>query len=105
MKPVKTKAQIRSEIEEQIAQYLAGGGAVEEIPTGKSGNTTNANLFANATAFEPKKNRTLVTDVIKTVDERKKLKPTAPLKKPGQPRKRLITDDFGEPVRWVWVDN
>ncbi|WP_019601200.1 hypothetical protein [Teredinibacter turnerae] len=105
MKPIKTKAEIRNEIEEQIAQYIAGGGAVEKIPTGQSGNVTNANLFANATTFEPKKDRTLVTDVIKSVDERRKQKPTTPLKKSSQPRKKLITDDFGEPVRWVWVEN
>lgn len=105
MKPIKTKAQIRSEIEEQIAQYIAAGGAVEEVPVGKSGNTTNANLFANATAFEPKKNRTLVNDVIKSVDERKKQKGAPPLRRTTKPHKKLITDDFGEPVRWVWVEN
>ena len=27
-----------------------------------------------------------------------------PKNKTGKPRKRLIYDDFGEPLRWVWVE-
>lgn len=104
MKPTKTKAQIRAEIEDQINQYLAGGGKVEQVASGISGNTANANLFTSSATFEPRKDRTPVTDVIKQVEERRRNKLQPPFKKSNRPRKKLITDDFGEPLRWVWVD-
>jgi len=104
MKPIKTKTQIRSEIEDQINQYLAKGGAVAQIATGTSGNSCNANLFTSSTVFEPKQDRTPVTELIKQVEQRKKQKPLSPPGRPSRPKKKLITDDFGEPLRWVWVD-
>lgn len=104
MKPTKTKAQIRAEIDAQVNQYLAAGGEVNQIASGISGNTDNTNLFTTSATFEPKQERTPVTDVIKQVEERRKHKPAPPLKRAGRPRKKLITDDFGEPIRWVWVD-
>lgn len=104
MKPIKTKAQIRAEIDDQVNQYLASGGAVKKIDKGISGNDSHTNLFSTSSTFEPKQGRTPVTEVIKQVEERRKHKPTLPMKKVGRPRKKLITDDFGEPLRWVWVD-
>lgn len=104
MKPTKTKAQIRAEIDDQINQYLATGGEVKRIASGISGNQTNTNLFSTSTTFEPRQERTPVTDLIKQVEQRRKIKPETPSKNTSRPRKKLITDDFGEPIRWVWVD-
>jgi len=104
MKPIKTKAEIRAELEEQISQYLASGGEVETIANGVSGNADNANLFSSSTHFQPKQDRTPVTDVIKQVEERRRQKVKPPLKHVNRPQKKLITDDFGEPIRWVWID-
>jgi len=105
MKPTKTKAQIRTEIDEQINQYLASGGEVRHIASGISGNPHNTNLFTASTTFEPRQERTPVTDLIKQVEQRRKLKPENQARLPNRrPRKKLITDDFGEPLRWVWVD-
>lgn len=104
MKPTKTKAQIRAEIGDQVNQYLASGGAVNKVDKGISGNDSHTNLFSSSATFEPKLDRTPVTEVIKQVEERRKHKPAPPLKKAGRARKKLITDDFGEPLRWIWVD-
>lgn len=105
MKPIKTKAQIRAEIDEQINQYLASGGEVRQVASGISGHESNTNLFASSTTFEPKQQRTPVTDVIKQVEQRRKLKHEVSIRKTSKPRKKMITDDFGEPIRWVWVED
>ena len=103
MKRVKSKAELRAELAQEMESYLSDGGAVENIPVGTSGNTANVNLFRVATNFEPKKERTLVTEVIKDLDSRKKNK-SVPIKKLRSPRKKLLTDDFGEPIRWIWSE-
>ncbi len=97
----KTKAEIRDDIADDINQFLSKGGAVKDIPSGVSGNEKNMNLFSQSTQFEPKQARTSVTEVVKELEARKKAK-NNPEKAQKGPRKRLIKDDFGEPVRWVW---
>lgn len=104
MKPTKTKAQIRAEIEAQIETYLSSGGEVNSVPRGTSGNTDNSNLFSSSTSFEPKQERTPVNDIVKELEERKKIKTSTSPKKRTAPKRKLITDDFGEPIRWVWLD-
>ncbi len=103
IKPTKTKAQIRQELEREVHLYLSRGGRVDNVPTGLSGNDSNKNLFSRSAQFEPKKERTPVTDVIKELESRKQNK-KEPTKKTKGPQKKLITDDFGEPIRWVWED-
>ena len=104
MKPLKTKSQIRAEIDQQINQYLASGGAVNRVDSGISGNIQNTNLFSSSSSFQPKQDRTPVTEAIQQIEERKKATSAATTKHTKRPRKKLITDDFGEPLRWVWVD-
>jgi len=98
MKPTQTKAQIRKELEKQIEQYLDTGGDVKDIPRGISGRNDNSNPFSQFNHSPKAENRTPVGDVIKSMEERKQ--PQKPVKK--RPKKRLIKDDFGEPLRWVW---
>ena len=104
MKPIKTKREIRNEISQQIEEFLQAGGKVNAIPNGVSGNETNTHLFKHASTFSPKQNRTPLNNVIKELDERKKSKPPNKLAKHKKPKKILITDDFGEPLRWIWKD-
>lgn len=104
IKPTKTKAQIRLELEQEISRYLSQGGQVESIPTGLSGNESNKNIFSQTTHFEPKKDRTPVTDVVKELEARKQQKKSQPTRNNKKPRKILIKDDFGEPIRWVWEE-
>lgn len=103
MKPAPPKkSQIRSELEEQMQQYLKDGGEVKAIPQGHSGHTDNRNVFGNLGDNPPRQERTPLDEVVKNLDARKQ--PNAQQKKHRRPRKKLITDDFGEPLRWVWVD-
>lgn len=104
MKPIKTKIQQRNELNAEIERFLQHGGEVKAVPQGTSGNESNINLFSRSgTPFEPKTERTPVTEAIQALDSRKQ-KSSAPPPRKHRPYKKLITDDFGEPIRWVWVE-
>lgn len=103
MKPGPTKAQVRSELERQIQHYLEDGGEVHAIPRGQSGHTDNSNLFGKQGTNPPRQERTPLDEVVKSLDARKQ--PQSTQNKHRRPKKRLITDDFGEPLRWVWIDD
>ena len=104
MKPTKTKKDIRDEINKQIDDFLKSGGAVDNIERGVSGNESNLNLFKQTSTFEPKQTRTPLNDVVKELDERKNNKNSPASKPKKKPKKVLLTDDFGEPIRWVWEE-
>lgn len=104
MEKPESKAQIRTQIARQIDDYLNKGGAVEAVPRGISGRDDTAALPLSRVFFEgPKAQRTLVPEIVAALESRR-LKPTITKSKPRQPRKKIIYDDFGEPLRWVWVD-
>lgn len=103
MKPVTTKAELRAELERQIQEYLQTGGEVKDIPRGVSGQLDNRNPFSAMGQNPPRQGRTPVDDVVQALEARKN--PHTNVKKSKRPRKKLITDDFGEPLRWVWVDD
>ena len=100
MKPLKTKAEVRAELEQAIANYMDGGGEVNAVPRGLSGNPHNVNIFAQGFNGRTAQPRTPVTDSVKALEERRH--PVKP--KPRRPKRKLIKDDFGEPLRWVWED-
>jgi hypothetical protein len=99
MKPTKTKAQIRAELDEAIASFEAAGGQVRSIDRGVSGNP-NTHLFRQAFNLSESGTRTPVVEVVQAIESRKH--PT--LQKRQKPKRKLVTDDFGEPLRWVWED-
>lgn len=104
MNPLKTKAEIRAEIDAQIQQYLSKGGQVNKIPNGISGRNEQENVFTKSSDDKPKQTRTPLDDVVQALEARKKQKTVKTPSAPTKPRKQLIKDDFGEPIRWVWKD-
>ena len=104
MKPKKSKYQESIELAQAVEEFLNRGGKVREIPRGLSGNIDNSNLFQNKTALEPRTPRTPLTEVVKTLEERKqKGKPKKHI--PHLSKRKLIVDDFGDPIRWVWEES
>lgn len=103
MKPVKTKAQIRAEINSQIGDYLAKGGSVAQCRPGESGRQDNSPLAKPPQLERSDQTRTPVLSEIRAIEARRQ-KPRLG-KKPGKrepaEKKSLITDDFGEPLRWI----
>ena len=101
-KPI-SKAHIRSEMDQQIIDFLREGGAVNEIAPGMSGRPSMLGPLKpdNSPFQEPKAGRTYVPEVIAALEERKKPKTAAAPTK--RKRKKMIYDDFGEPLRWEWL--
>ena len=108
-KPV-SKSDIREELLQEVEQFLQGGGHVENIARGISGKDPGEPpLFLNRRLFlEPRAKRTLVPEVVAAIETRRKekfaRKPQRKRSRLPQPRRKTIYDDFGEPLRKVWID-
>jgi len=101
MKPTKTKSQIRAEIDAQIDSFLSSGGAVHEFDRGISGRQLNEPLPKSPHIESNQQTRTPVLSEIQAIEARKHPPKKPPARRRQQDQKVLITDDFGEPLRWV----
>lgn len=101
-----TKADIRNELESQVRDFLEQGGNLEQVERGVSGRfDQNGPIKSNAIVFdEPKEGRTLLNEVVATIEARKHPEPTKKKTRRSAPKKKMIYDDFGEPLRWEWVE-
>ncbi|RLQ22985.1 hypothetical protein DWB85_05270 [Seongchinamella sediminis] len=108
-KPV-SKAEIRAELERETERFLQRGGQVENVPQGRSGTEPgDPPLFLNRRLFiEPRSSRTLVPEVVAAIEARRQQrlqrKPEPRRSRLPRPRRKIIYDDFGEPLRKIWVD-
>ncbi len=107
-KPI-TKSQIRIDINLQIAEFLSRGGDVEQIARGISGRNLGDPPIKPSREFftQPKETRTYIPEVLAAMDERKRMLSSKRKSSPPpqrKPQKKLIYDDFGEPLRWEWID-
>ena len=111
MKKIITKADIRAHMEREMSRFLDKGGRVEEIPRGLSGRESGQSMMLpSRTLFiEPSVERTPIPEVVAAIEARRKpaLKRTPAPKRsrPPQRRQKTIYDDFGEPLRRVWVED
>ncbi|MFK4753157.1 hypothetical protein [Oceanobacter antarcticus] len=103
-----TKTEIRQQLNDEVEQYLQEGGEVNEVARGATG-LQNGRYDERSMAFEkPKEERTPVPEVLQAIDQRrdsqrKPKRPAAAASQPRRrPRKKIIYDDFGEPLRIVW---
>jgi hypothetical protein len=107
MKALKSKAQERREIEHQIRFYLQQGGEVQTVENGVSGRPFGSYSATPVTFNQPREPRTLLVNEVKAIDARRSRpspRASSSIKPKSKPRKVLITDDFGEPIRWSWKD-
>ncbi|HTF83882.1 MAG TPA: hypothetical protein VL987_04815 [Cellvibrio sp.] len=105
MKPIKTKRQLRDELNQQVSEFLGHGGAVKEVPRGVSGRENAHGPLVSIFDGQGAEDRTPVPEVVAAIEARRK--PQVPLHKSQRrprPRKRVILDDFGQPLRWEWVE-
>ncbi len=103
IKPTKTRRQLHQELEEQIRQYLDNGGHVNEVPRGLSGRMDASGPLVALFEGVSHEDRTPLPDVVAAIEARKKPAPLLKPKRP-KPRKKVILDDFGQPLRWEWVE-
>lgn len=100
-----SKAEIRHELERQMESFLRQGGQIQQIRPGESALEDGAVLQPPFSDGRPAQPRTPALDVLATIDARRKRKPERKKLRPRGPRKRIIYDDFGEPLREVWDDS
>lgn len=111
LKKVESKADIRDALREETERFLRGGGKVTEVPQGHSGKDPgDPPVFLNRRLFiEPREPRTLVPEVVAAIEARRKEKFRAKPPRKGrlrkEPRRKVIYDDFGEPLRRVWSED
>ena len=111
VKKLPTKNELRAQLDREISQFLTEGGEVDEIPRGTSGQNPGSppKHLTGRLFTEPRAPRTFVPEVVAAIEARKKEKlehrPTGKRSRLPQPRRKIIYDDFGEPLRRVWVDD
>lgn len=109
-KPV-SKADLRADLERATERFLRKGGTVTAVPRGTSGNNplTPQGGMSRRLFVEPREQRTLIPEVVAAIEERRKAlhqrKPRPKRSRLPRPRRKTIYDDFGEPLRKVWVDD
>lgn len=102
-----TKKQIRQSLSDKVQEFLQDGGNVAMIPRGLSGRENpKSALPDNHFAPSERANASVedlqpLNNVIEDIESRRKARSKP---KPTQPKKKIIYDDFGEPLRWTWVD-
>lgn len=99
---LKTKKEVRQELEHDVQRFLLKGGKISDIEQGASGKEMGANINNSIPLNTQKQTRTLLTEEIQALDKRKQSKNPSPPPSPKKPEKRIIYDDFGEPLREVW---
>lgn len=106
----RSKAALRRELEQATRRFLRGGGEVQRVPTGTSAwEPGKRPPPAQPLFIQPRRKRTPVNEVVATLNARReamkrKRKPVAK-RRSERARKRIIYDDFGEPLRRIWVDD
>jgi len=103
MQKPKSKASIRDDLNKEIEAFLNKGGEINDIQQGVSGKEIGDNINNAIPLNHEKQTRTLLTDEVNALDARKHdKKQTSPKPESRQPKKRIIYDDFGEPIREIW---
>jgi hypothetical protein len=111
VKKLPSKADLRARLERETERFLQEGGRVEEVPTGQSAREPGDEpaRFTRRLFTEPPAKRTLVPEVVAAIEARRKTlfkrSPSPKRTRLPRPRRKIIYDDFGEPLRKVWVDD
>ena len=108
LKKPPSKQDLRRRLTQQTAKFLSSGGSIQELERGESAYERNeipppAPLFTDA-----KVARTPLTDVVAALDARrapKRQQRKVSRRSTPRQRKQVVYDDFGEPLRVVWVED
>lgn len=109
MKVRNSKEVQRHRLERDMQRFLAEGGSIQEVASGVSGADPISGKGHQTVLFNGPKEprRTDLTQVAATIDSRKEARKHKPKRQrlAPRPRRKLVYDDFGEPLRWVWQEN
>lgn len=110
VKKLPDKADLRADLDRETRRFLQEGGEVKSVPSGVSGKDPLAPpLYLTRRLFsEPRAERTLIPEVVAAIEERRKAlqnkRPATKTANRPRPRRKTLYDDFGEPLRQIWVD-
>jgi len=102
-----SKKRLRGDIQRKTEEFLSRGGKIKHHERGETGEPPEKPRSRSVfVSNQPRQTRTYINDVVSALDSRKK-KPVITKPKPTakRQRKKIIYDDFGEPLREVWVDD
>ncbi len=107
MKKPPDKSELRLQLRAETDSFLAEGGEIVRVAQGESAFAPGERPPPSPLFTEPKSDRTPVDDVVAALNERREAKrnrgkPARPSK--PTPRKQVIYDDFGEPMRVIWSE-
>ncbi|WP_210398036.1 hypothetical protein [Motiliproteus sediminis] len=105
MKHRPTKAELRESLQRDVEEFLTQGGEIAEVPRGATGWDNPLAAKPDFAFVGPRNERTPVQEVVAAIESRKSKPPKPTTRRQRQrPRKKAVYDDFGELIRWVWVD-
>ena len=98
---------IRNELRRKTEEFLSRGGEIKQHTAGETGEPLDKPRGrAVFVSGEPRKTRTYINDVVTALDNRKKNPAASKSTKPKKrPKKKIVYDDFGEPIREIWSDD
>lgn len=108
--PPVSKAAMRRELEQAMEQFLHKGGEVSNVPVGVSAWEPGTRPPPSRPLFaQPPDGRTPVPEVVATIEARREAmkerrKPPSGRQR-SRRRKQVIYDDFGEPLRHIWIED
>lgn len=102
-----SKQSIRDELRRKTEEFVSRGGEIKQHTPGESGESSSTGKHrAVFIAGEPRQSRTYVNEAVSALDGRKQKKIASKTVNRSSPRpvKKIIYDDFGEPIREIWRD-
>lgn len=99
IKPKPTKTETRDKIASQVEEFLQRQGKIEQVKMGDSGLVDGKYNTTHIGFSEPKQTRTPLNHVVADIQSRKSPKTIR-----KSPTKKVVYDDFGEPIRWYWEE-
>ena len=103
-----SKEELRQALERQVTTFLSRGGRIHCIDRGETALDKRSAPLRTPIFNQPKSDRTPLTDVINTLDQRRtdrlKRRPAIERMRKPPPRKKILYDDFGEALRTIWTD-
>ena len=101
-----SKSFLRKDIVRKTEEYLSRGGEITKHHAGES--AERGDVPREKPAFvrnEASATKTYLKDLVAAIDDRKGKTKTLPNVQLRRPKKKIIYDDFGEPLREVWTEN
>ena len=100
-----SKNKTRDDIQRKTEEFLSRGGEIKQHNRGETGEPADKprakSVFVSS---QPRQTRTYINDVVSALDNRKKKKVLPKVSATTKrAKKKVIYDDFGEPVREVWT--